>query len=60
MPGATFAFAQDANLFPKPVEVGIPGQGTIIGINQGWKLSGAIKTPERKLADCQSAFNFDP
>jgi phage terminase large subunit-like protein len=24
---------------------------TIVGINQGWKLSGAIKTAERKLAD---------
>jgi hypothetical protein len=36
---------------PKQVEVDIPGQGTIVGINQGWKLSGAIKTAERKLAD---------
>src|SRR4030095_16190545 len=32
-------------------EVGISGQDTIVGINQGWKLSGAIKTTERKLAD---------
>jgi len=32
-------------------EVGISGQDTIVGISQGWKLSGAIKTPERKLAD---------
>ena len=32
-------------------EVGISGQDTIVGINQGWKLSGAIKTAERKLAD---------
>ena len=31
--------------------VGISGQDTIVGINQGWKLSGAIKTVERKLAD---------
>jgi hypothetical protein len=36
---------------PKQVEVDIPGQGTIVGINQGWKLSGAIKTAERKLSD---------
>jgi phage terminase large subunit-like protein len=32
-------------------EVGISGQDTIVEINQGWKLSGAIKTAERKLAD---------
>lgn len=32
-------------------EVGIAGQDTIVGISQGWKLSGAIKTAERKLAD---------
>jgi phage terminase large subunit-like protein len=32
-------------------EVGISAQDTIVGINQGWKLSGAIKTAERKLAD---------
>jgi phage terminase large subunit-like protein len=32
-------------------EVGISGQDAIVGINQGWKLSGAIKTAERKLAD---------
>jgi len=32
-------------------EVGISGQDTIVGISQGWKLSGAIKTAERKLAD---------
>ena len=29
-------------------EVGISGQDTIVGINQSWKLSGAIKTAERK------------
>jgi hypothetical protein len=23
----------------------------VVGITQGWKLSGAIKTAERKLAD---------
>jgi phage terminase large subunit-like protein len=27
------------------------GQDTIVGISQGWKLSDAIKTAERKLAD---------
>ena len=32
-------------------EVGIFGQDTIVGINQGWKLSGAIKMAERQLAD---------
>ena len=32
-------------------EVGISGQDTIVGISQGWKLSGVIKTAERKLAD---------
>jgi len=32
-------------------EVGIYGQNTIVGISQGWKLSGVIKTAERKLAD---------
>jgi phage terminase large subunit-like protein len=32
------------------VEVKIP-QEKVIGISQGWKLSGAIKTAERKLAE---------
>ncbi|WP_236233220.1 terminase large subunit [Pseudomonas tohonis] len=32
------------------VEAGIPEE-LIIGISQGWKLTGAIKTTERKLAD---------
>jgi phage terminase large subunit-like protein len=32
-------------------EVGIAGNDRVIGITQGWKLSGAIKTTERKLAD---------
>ena len=32
-------------------EVGIAGQDKVVGISQGWKLSGAIKTAERKLAD---------
>lgn len=31
--------------------VGISGQDTIVGINQDWKLSGAIKAAQRKLAD---------
>jgi hypothetical protein len=35
----------------KPVKVCICGQDTIVGISQGWKLSGVIKTAERKLAD---------
>jgi phage terminase large subunit-like protein len=32
------------------VEAGVP-QEKIIGISQGWKLSGTIKTTERKLAE---------
>ena len=32
-------------------DVGITGEDRIIGISQGWKLTGAIKTAERKLAD---------
>ena len=32
-------------------EVGISGQDQIAGISQGWKLTGAIKTAECKLAD---------
>jgi phage terminase large subunit-like protein len=32
-------------------EIGIGGQERVVGITQGWKLSGAIKTAERKLAD---------
>src|SRR5258708_11392164 len=32
-------------------EAGIEGQERVIGVTQGWKLSGAIKTAERKLAD---------
>jgi phage terminase large subunit-like protein len=32
-------------------EVGITGRDRIVGISQGWKLTGAIKTAERKLAD---------
>jgi len=39
---------------PELYEVGISGQNAIVGINQGWKLSGAIKTAERKLADLMS------
>ena len=30
-------------------EVGGSGQDTIVGINHGWKLSGAIKTAERSF-----------
>jgi len=32
-------------------EVGIAGNDRLVGITQGWKLTGAIKTAERKLAD---------
>ncbi|EOK3047299.1 terminase large subunit [Escherichia coli] len=31
-------------------EAGIP-EGIVVGISQGWKLGGAIKTTERKLAE---------
>ena len=31
---------------PRPI-----GKGRIVGISQGWKLTGAIKTAECKLAD---------
>jgi phage terminase large subunit-like protein len=32
-------------------EVGFAGNDRVVGITQGWKLTGAIKTTERKLAD---------
>jgi len=32
-------------------EVGIAGEDRIVGISQGWKLTGAIETAERKLTD---------
>lgn len=32
------------------VQVGVP-QESVVGISQGWKLGGAIKTAERKLAE---------
>ena len=32
-------------------EVGIAGNDRVVGITQGWKLTGAIKAAERKLAD---------
>ncbi len=32
-------------------EVGITGNDRVVGITQGWKLTGAIKAAERKLAD---------
>ncbi|WP_250483404.1 terminase large subunit [Caballeronia sp. GaOx3] len=38
-------------------EAGIP-EDKVIGISQGWKLSGAIKTAERRLA-IASGFKFD-
>ena len=33
------------------INAGVP-QDKIVGISQGWKLTGAIKTLERKLAEC--------
>lgn len=33
------------------VQAGVP-QDKIIGVSQGWRLGGAIKTAERKLAEC--------
>jgi phage terminase large subunit-like protein len=33
------------------INAGVP-QEKIIGVSQGWKLTGAIKTLERKLAEC--------
>ena len=33
------------------INAGVP-QEKIVGISQGWKLTGAIKTLERKLAEC--------
>jgi len=41
------ALPQDADVHQQPAELGIFGQDTIVGINQGWKLSGAVKTAER-------------
>lgn len=32
-------------------EVGITGNDCVVGITQGWKLTGAIKAAERKLAN---------
>jgi len=32
-------------------EVGIAGEDRIVGISQGWKLTGPIKAAERKLVD---------
>jgi phage terminase large subunit-like protein len=32
-------------------DVGIIGNDRIVGIKQGWRLIGAVKTPDRKLAD---------
>jgi hypothetical protein len=32
-------------------DVGFGGQDRIVGISKGWKLTGAVKTAERKLAD---------
>lgn len=32
-------------------ERGIAGDDRVVGVSQGWKISGAIKTAERKLAD---------
>ena len=35
--GAMSALSQDADVFPNPVKLGIPGKDNIVGINQGWK-----------------------
>jgi len=32
-------------------DVGLSGEERIVGISQGWKLTGAIKTAKRKLDD---------
>jgi hypothetical protein len=39
-------------------EVGISGQDRIVGISQRWKLTGAIKTAERKLAETSHSEGF--
>ncbi|MDR5801637.1 terminase large subunit [Caballeronia sp. LZ001] len=39
-------------------EVGIP-EDKVVGISQGWKLSGAIKTAERRLATASSGHSAD-
>ncbi|MDR5800645.1 terminase large subunit [Caballeronia sp. LZ001] len=39
-------------------EVGIP-EDKVVGISQGWKLSGAIKTAERRLATAGSGHSAD-
>lgn len=41
------------------VEAGVP-QDKIIGISQGWRLGGAIKTTERKLAEGVLAHSGSP
>ena len=35
---------------PRGTSIASPAAGIIVGIPQGWKLNGAIKTTERKLA----------
>jgi phage terminase large subunit-like protein len=40
----------DALVSPKPKGIGL-AQDRIVGIPQGWKMVGAIKTTERKLAE---------
>lgn len=42
--------AEMGSILEKIVDAGIP-QDLIIGISQGWRLGGAIKTAERKLAE---------
>ena len=49
--GAVSALPQHADVSPKPVKVCISGRDAIVGINEGWNLSAAIKTAERKLDD---------
>jgi hypothetical protein len=45
------ALPQGADVYPNAGRGRNSGQDTIVGILQGWKLTGAIKTAERKLAD---------
>jgi phage terminase large subunit-like protein len=45
------ALPHDADVYRQPAKLGISGQDTLVGMSQGWRLSGAIKTAERKLVD---------
>ena len=48
------SFTTDNNGSPASFRHGIdtaPEAGIVVGVSQGWRLTGAIKTLERKLAD---------